>query len=60
MGWSHGLRMQNVRDSLNAAEAKAQQVGAHMVMVGILPTLQTTTHAVSDIAVGQSEISAAQ
>ncbi len=30
----------NVRDSLNAAEMKAQQVGAHMVMVGILPTLQ--------------------
>jgi gamma-glutamyl:cysteine ligase YbdK (ATP-grasp superfamily) len=32
---------QSVRDSLNAAEAKARQVGAHMVMVGILPTLQT-------------------
>jgi hypothetical protein len=31
----------NVRDSLNAAEEKARQVGAHMVMVGILPTLQT-------------------
>src|SRR3954470_2529754 len=30
----------NVRDSLNAAEAKAREVGAHMVMVGILPTLQ--------------------
>jgi gamma-glutamyl:cysteine ligase YbdK (ATP-grasp superfamily) len=33
---------QNVRDSLNAAEDKAKQVGAHMIMVGILPTLQTT------------------
>ena len=31
----------NVRDSLNAAEARASQVGAHMVLVGILPTLQT-------------------
>ena len=31
----------DVRDSLNAAEEKAQQVGAHMVMIGILPTLQT-------------------
>jgi hypothetical protein len=31
---------QNVRDSLNAAEAKASQVGAHMVMVGVLPTLK--------------------
>ncbi|MEP6665436.1 MAG: glutamate--cysteine ligase [Nocardioidaceae bacterium] len=31
----------NVRDSLNAAEQKARQVGAHMVMVGILPTLRT-------------------
>src|SRR3954454_24751618 len=28
-----------VRDSLNAAEAVANGVGAHMVMVGILPTL---------------------
>ena len=28
-----------VRASLNAAEAKANQVGAHMVMIGILPTL---------------------
>ncbi len=32
---------QDVRNSLNAAEDKARQVGAHMVMVGILPTLQT-------------------
>ncbi len=28
-----------VRDSLNAAETKASQNGAHIVMVGILPTL---------------------
>ncbi len=32
----------DVRESLNAAEVKAKQVGAHMVMVGILPTLQTS------------------
>ncbi len=32
----------NVRDSLNAAEARARGVGAHMVMVGILPSLQTS------------------
>src|SRR6476659_5078431 len=31
----------SVRESLNAAEEKARGVGAHMVMVGILPTLQT-------------------
>jgi gamma-glutamyl:cysteine ligase YbdK (ATP-grasp superfamily) len=37
----------NVRQSLNAAEEKARQVGAHMVMVGILPTLQTE-HLTSD------------
>ncbi len=30
----------SVRASLNAAEEKARGVGAHMVMVGILPTLQ--------------------
>jgi hypothetical protein len=30
----------NVRESLNAAEEKAREVGAHMVMVGILPSLQ--------------------
>lgn len=30
----------DVRDSLNAAESKASAVGAHMVLVGILPTLQ--------------------
>ena len=37
-----GLRAfeESVRDSLNAAEEKASQVGAHMVMVGVLPTLQ--------------------
>jgi gamma-glutamyl:cysteine ligase YbdK (ATP-grasp superfamily) len=32
----------NVRDSLNAAEDKASSIGAHMVLVGILPTLQTS------------------
>jgi gamma-glutamyl:cysteine ligase YbdK (ATP-grasp superfamily) len=31
----------DVRNSLNAAEEKASQVGAHMVMVGILPTLRS-------------------
>lgn len=30
---------QGVRHSLNDAESKAAQVGAHMVMIGILPTL---------------------
>ena len=30
----------HVRESLNAAEAKARTVNAHMVMVGILPTLR--------------------
>jgi glutamate-cysteine ligase len=30
---------QGVRHSLNDAESKASQVGAHMVMIGILPTL---------------------
>ncbi len=28
-----------VRDALNAAEARAWEIGAHMVMIGILPTL---------------------
>ena len=37
-----GAFEQDVRDSLNAAEEKARQVGAHMVMVGILPSLQLT------------------
>ncbi len=32
---------EDIRASLNAAEEKARTVGAHMVMVGILPTLQT-------------------
>jgi hypothetical protein len=31
---------EQVRASLNAAEAKARTVGAHMVMIGILPTLR--------------------
>jgi hypothetical protein len=30
---------QEVRDSLNAADAKARSVGSHLVMIGILPTL---------------------
>jgi hypothetical protein len=30
----------NIRSSLNAAEEKASSIGAHMVLVGILPTLQ--------------------
>ncbi len=30
---------QDVRASLNAAESKAAEVGAHLVMIGILPTL---------------------
>ncbi|MFB9236464.1 glutamate--cysteine ligase [Plantactinospora siamensis] len=30
----------HVRASLNAAEEKARRIGAHMVMVGILPTLR--------------------
>ncbi len=35
----HGLE-RDVRASLNAADAKAHEVGAGMVMVGILPTLE--------------------
>jgi hypothetical protein len=31
---------EHVRASLNAAEAKARTIGAHMVMIGILPTLR--------------------
>jgi hypothetical protein len=31
---------ERIRASLNAAEAHARAVGAHMVMIGILPTLQ--------------------
>jgi hypothetical protein len=41
---------QDVRASLNAAESKARAVGAHMVMIGILPTLradQLTAEALS-------------
>jgi hypothetical protein len=44
-----------VRASLNAAEEKASKVGAHLVMVGVLPTLQpghmTGLHAVGEPAV---------
>jgi hypothetical protein len=37
----HGVSAfgEGVRNSLNAAEAVANKVGAHMVMIGILPTL---------------------
>jgi hypothetical protein len=37
----------HVRDDLNTAEAKAAEVGAHIAMVGILPTLRQehTSHA---------------
>ena len=31
---------EDVRDSLNEAENKAGEVGAHLVMIGILPTLE--------------------
>ena len=34
---------ESMRSSLNAAEAKAAEVGAHLVMIGILPTL-TSEH----------------
>ena len=49
----------SIRDSLNAAEAKARQVGAHMVMVGILPTLPAE-HMQPEHAVGQPALPAAQ
>jgi hypothetical protein len=40
LGGSTGLELQaEVRASLNAAEAKASAGGAHIVMIGILPTL---------------------
>ncbi|HEU4425063.1 MAG TPA: glutamate--cysteine ligase [Pilimelia sp.] len=39
-GGGLGSFEQNVRASLNAAEEKAQQIGAHMVTIGILPTLR--------------------
>jgi gamma-glutamyl:cysteine ligase YbdK (ATP-grasp superfamily) len=39
-----------VRDGLNHAEAKAQTVGAHMVMVGILPTLRESDVGVSTLS----------
>jgi len=37
----------DIRDSLNSAEERARTVGAHMVMVGILPTL-TEQHLTAD------------
>src|SRR5215212_6099957 len=39
---------QGVRGSLNAAEAVASSVGAHMVMIGILPTL-TADHLTKEV-----------
>jgi hypothetical protein len=38
---------QGVRNSLNEADAKANEVGAHLLMVGILPTL-TAGHLTAD------------
>jgi len=36
------LRLQTtLRDDLNAAQAKASEVGAHLMMIGILPTLRS-------------------
>src|SRR5680860_459339 len=37
--WGFTEFEEGVRASLNAAESKAGRVGAHMVMIGILPTL---------------------
>ncbi|MEV6315697.1 glutamate-cysteine ligase family protein [Streptomyces sp. NPDC051776] len=37
-----GAWEQDVRDALNHAEHRATTVGAHLIMVGILPTLQQT------------------
>src|SRR5919112_1344345 len=39
---------QSVRASLNAAEAVASRLGAHLVMIGILPTL-TTEHLTKEV-----------
>ena len=39
---------EEIRGSLNAADAKAQNVGSRMVMIGILPTLQRTGRARGD------------
>jgi gamma-glutamyl:cysteine ligase YbdK (ATP-grasp superfamily) len=40
-----------VRESLNHAEEKAREVGAHMVMVGILPTLRAEHMAIDALSV---------
>ncbi len=49
----HGLAsfVTGVRNSLNAAEAAANEVGAHLVMIGILPTL-TERHLQRDVLSG--------
>src|SRR4029450_10530688 len=39
-----------LRDSLNDAEAKSAEVGAHMVMIGILPTLAEGHMAVDSLS----------
>ncbi|MEU6641821.1 glutamate--cysteine ligase [Saccharomonospora sp. NPDC046836] len=39
-GRGTGAFERDVRASLNAAETKAQAVGAHLIMIGILPTLR--------------------
>jgi gamma-glutamyl:cysteine ligase YbdK (ATP-grasp superfamily) len=41
---------EDLRASLNAAEAKASEVGAHLVMIGILPTLEAGHLAPSTIS----------
>ncbi|HEX4191243.1 MAG TPA: glutamate--cysteine ligase [Marmoricola sp.] len=41
---------QNLRDSLNDAEERANRVGAHLVMIGVLPTLQAGHLAPSTIS----------
>src|ERR687897_933751 len=48
----HGLTTfeQTLRTSLNDAEAKSAQVGAHMVMIGILPTLAEGHMAVDSLS----------
>ena len=40
-----------VRDSLNEAEHKAREVGAHMTMIGILPTLRAEHMAIDALSV---------
>jgi hypothetical protein len=42
---------ETVRSSLNEAEHKARQVGAHMTMIGILPTLRAEHMAIDALSV---------